>query len=164
MECIYVPKDRQLTLKIAEEIDENSTDKLRRKIDNEITRFLPRKVIFDFSNVSFMDSAGIGMLLGRYKVIRMLGGNLAISHVNNQIKKVFEISGILKIIPIINDDDLSEHHEISDEELIRKQAKSEKNIEQQLEISNEIVRINQLNFNNKNTNAQQKFDNKDKAI
>ena len=104
MECIYVPKDKQLTLKIAEEIDENSTDKLRRKIDNEITRFLPRKVIFDFSNVSFMDSAGIGMLLGRYKVIRMLGGNLAICHVNNQIKKVFEISGILKIIPIINDE------------------------------------------------------------
>jgi len=100
VECIYVPKDKQLTLKIAEEIDENSTD----KIDNEITRFLPRKVIFDFSNVSFMDSAGIGMLLGRYKVIRMLGGNLAICHVNNQIKKVFEISGILKIIPIINDE------------------------------------------------------------
>ena len=65
---------------------------------------MPRKVIFDFSNVSFMDSAGIGMLLGRYKVIRMLGGNLAICHVNNQIKKVFEISGILKIIPIINDE------------------------------------------------------------
>ena len=74
LECIYVPKDKQLTLKIAEEIDEHTTEKLRRKIDNEITRFLPRKVIFDFSNVAFMDSAGIGMLLGRYKVIKMLGG------------------------------------------------------------------------------------------
>ena len=61
LECIYVPKDKQLTLKIAEEIDEHTTEKLRRKIDNEITRFLPRKVIFDFSNVAFMDSAGIGM-------------------------------------------------------------------------------------------------------
>ena len=50
LECIYVPKDKQLTLKIAEEIDEHTTEKLRRKIDNEITRFLPRKVIFDFSN------------------------------------------------------------------------------------------------------------------
>ena len=164
MECIYVPKDKQLTLKIAEEIDENSTDKLRRKIDNEITRFLPRKVIFDFSNVSFMDSAGIGMLLGRYKVIRMLGGNLAICNVNNQIKKVFEISGILKIIPIINDDDLSEQQGINDEELIRKQAKAKRNIEQQLGISNEIGRKNKLNINNKNIDAQQKFDNEDKAI
>ncbi len=97
-----MPRDKLLTLKISEEIDENCTDKLRRKIDNEITRFLPRKVIFDFSNVSFMDSAGIGMLLGRYKVIKMLGGNLELSNVNNQVRKVFEISGILKIIPIVN--------------------------------------------------------------
>ena len=44
MECIYVPREKQLTLKISEEIDESTTEKLRRKIDNEITRFLPRKV------------------------------------------------------------------------------------------------------------------------
>lgn len=100
MECIYVPGEKQLTLRISEEIDESTTEKLRRKIDNEITRFLPRKVIFDFSDVSFMDSAGIGMLLGRYKIIRMLGGQLELINVNRQIEKVFEISGILRIIPI----------------------------------------------------------------
>ena len=105
MECIYIPKDKQLTLKITEEIDEHTTEKLRRKIDNEITRFLPRKVIFDFSNVSFMDSAGIGMLLGRYKVIKMLGAQLELLNVNRQIEKIFEISGILKIIPLIKDND-----------------------------------------------------------
>ena len=103
MECIYIPKDKFLTIKISEEIDESTTEKLRRKIDNEITRFLPRKVIFDFSNVSFMDSAGIGMLLGRYKVIKMLGGQLELLNVNKQIEKVFEISGILKIIPLIKE-------------------------------------------------------------
>lgn len=100
MECIYVPQNRVLTLKITEEVDENTTEKMRRKIDNEITRFLPRKVIFDFGNVNFMDSAGIGMLLGRYKVIRMLGGELEIININKQIKKLFEMSGILKIIPV----------------------------------------------------------------
>ena len=96
LECIYVPKDKQLTLKIAEEIDEHTTEKLRRKIDNEITRFLPRKVIFDFSNVAFMDSAGIGMLLG---------GQLELMNVNKQVEKVFEISGILKIIPLIKNNE-----------------------------------------------------------
>lgn len=100
MECTYLPKDKVLTLKLTEEIDENTTEKIRRKIDNEITRFLPRKVVFNFSNVTFMDSAGIGMLLGRYKVIKMLGGTLEIVNVNRQIKKLFEMSGILKIIPI----------------------------------------------------------------
>ena len=43
-------------------------------MDNEITRFMPRKVVFDFSKVSFMDSAGIGLLIGRYKLTKMLGG------------------------------------------------------------------------------------------
>ena len=100
MECTYVPKDRTLTLKITEEVDENTTEKIRRKVDNEITRFLPRKVIFDFSNVDFMDSAGIGMLLGRYKVIKMLGGEIEIININRQVKKLFEMSGILKIIPV----------------------------------------------------------------
>ena len=130
MECIYVPRDKLLTLKISEEIDENCTDKLRRKIDNEITRFLPRKVIFDFSNVSFMDSAGIGMLLGRYKVIKMLGGNLELSNVNNQVRKVFEISGILKIIPIVNIEEnktTNNHHKNrNSKENSRKEIKEDK--------------------------------------
>ena len=95
-----MPKDKVLTLKITEEIDEHTTEKIRRKIDNEITRFVPRKVIFDFSNVSFMDSAGIGMLIGRYKTIKILGGDLEIINVTRQVRKLFEISGIVKIIPI----------------------------------------------------------------
>lgn len=103
MECTYVPTTKALTLKITEEIDEHTTEKLRRKIDNEISRFMPRKVIFDFSNVVFMDSAGIGMLLGRYKLVRMLGGELEIINVNRQIKKLFEMSGIIKIIKITDD-------------------------------------------------------------
>ena len=100
MECTYIPKGKVLTLKITEEIDEHTTEKLRRKIDNEITRFVPRKVVFDFSNVSFMDSAGIGMLIGRYKTIKILGGELEIVNVTRQVRKLFEISGIVKIIPI----------------------------------------------------------------
>ena len=100
MDCTYIPAQKILTLKLSDEIDESKTDKLRRKIDNEITRFLPRKVIFDFSNVSFMDSAGIGMIIVRYKVIKMLGGLLEVQNCNRQVYKVFELSGILKIIPV----------------------------------------------------------------
>ena len=100
MECTYIPDEKILTLKVTEEIDEHTTEKIRRKMDNEITRFLPRKVILDFSDVNFMDSAGIGMLLGRYKVVRMLGGELEVININRQVKKLFEMSGILKIIKV----------------------------------------------------------------
>lgn len=69
-------------------------------MDNEIQRYMPKKTIFDFNNVTFMDSAGIGMLIGRYKIARMLGGTLELINVKPSIKKIFEMCGILKIIPI----------------------------------------------------------------
>jgi len=96
----YIQKDKLLLLEITEEIDHHTTEEIRRKADNEITRFMPRKVIFDFSNVTFMDSAGIGMILGRYKMMKMLGGSLEMINVNPSIKKIFEMCGILKICPI----------------------------------------------------------------
>lgn len=107
MECIYVPRNKLLTIKIADEIDESTTDKLRRKIDNEITRFMPRKVVFDFSKVSFMDSAGIGLLIGRYKLAKMLGGVAEITNTSKSIEKVLEMSGITRIIPIIQNSKVS---------------------------------------------------------
>lgn len=89
-----------LNIQITEEIDHHTTEKIRRKMDNEITRFMPRKVVFDFSKVSFMDSAGIGLLIGRYKLVKMLGGKTEITNTNKSIEKVLEMSGIVKIIPI----------------------------------------------------------------
>lgn len=92
--------DNCLYIKITEEIDHHTTEKIRRKMDNEITRFMPRKVVFDFSKVSFMDSAGIGLLIGRYKLVKMLGGITEIINTTKSVKKVLEMSGIIKIIPI----------------------------------------------------------------
>ena len=89
-----------LIKKIIEEIDHHTTEKIRRKIDNEITRYMPRKVILDFNKVSFMDSAGIGMIIGRYKMIKMLGGELEIENATRSVRKVLEMSGITKIISL----------------------------------------------------------------
>lgn len=103
METIYDKEDKQLTFELKEEIDEYCVQKIRRKLDNEIERYMPKKVIFDFSNVSFMDSAGIGLLIGRYKLIKMLGGTVQVSHINTSMKKIFEMSGIFKIMPEVKD-------------------------------------------------------------
>lgn len=100
MEANYNEKDKQLLFKITEEIDHHTTEKIRRKMDNEITKYMPRKIVFDFNQVTFMDSAGIGMLIGRYKMVKMLGGGAELINVNASIKKIFEMCGVLKIIPI----------------------------------------------------------------
>ena len=102
MNSRFNKKDNVLYLEITEEIDHHTTEKVRRLMDNEITRFMPRKIVFDFSKVSFMDSAGIGLLIGRYKLIKLLGGTAEIINTNKSIAKVLEMSGILKIIPIQN--------------------------------------------------------------
>ena len=100
MNTKYEPNSKALILEITEEIDHHEVEKIRRKADDEITRYMPRKVIFDFNSVTFMDSAGIGMVLGRYKMIKMLGGTLEMINVSSKLKKIFELSGVTKIVPI----------------------------------------------------------------
>lgn len=63
MNIDYDEKDKLLTFKITEEIDHHWSEKIRRKVDDEIERYVPKKVVFDFDKVTFMDSAGIGMLI-----------------------------------------------------------------------------------------------------
>ena len=77
---------KMLYVQITEEIDHHTTEKLRRKMDYEITRFMPRKVVFDFGKVTFMDSAGIGLLIGRYKLAKMLGATTRIVNASKSIK------------------------------------------------------------------------------
>lgn len=100
MNIEYQPKNKELFFEITEEIDHHEVEKIRRKADDEIARYMPRKVIFDFNSVTFMDSAGIGMVLGRYKMIKMLGGTLEMINVSPKLKKIFELSGVTKIVPI----------------------------------------------------------------
>lgn len=100
MDVKYKEMDKQLIFEITEEIDHHTTEKIRRKMDNEIQRYMPKRVIFNFNNVTFMDSAGIGMLIGRYKIARMFGATAELVNVKPSIRKVFEMCGILKIIPI----------------------------------------------------------------
>ena len=102
METKYYKMDKLLIFKINEEIDECSVKEIRRKADYEIERFLPREVIFDFDSVTFMDSSGIGMVLGRYKETNMLGGKMALSNLTDSVRKIFAMSGVLKIIPEVD--------------------------------------------------------------
>ena len=100
METKFYKKDKILVFKITEEIDDNSVQKIRRRADYEIERYMPKRVIFDFNSVTFMDSAGIGFLIGRYKFANMLGVTLEIANLTQSVKRIFEMSGILKLIPV----------------------------------------------------------------
>ena len=102
MKTFYEKEDKRLIFEIHEDIDECVAQKIRRRLDNEIERYMPKEVIFDFNKVSFMDSAGIGLVIGRYKLANMLGGKVRVANLTTPVKKIFEMSGILKIIPEIS--------------------------------------------------------------
>ena len=63
MNVNYDKEGKLLKFEITEEIDHCKVEKIKRRVDNEIERYIPKNVIFDFDKVSFMDSAGIGMLI-----------------------------------------------------------------------------------------------------
>ena len=100
MDSFYKKEDKQLIFRMDEDIDECVVQKIRRKLDNEIERYMPKEVIFDFNKVSFMDSAGIGLLIGRYKNARAIGAKVELKNVNKSIYKILKMSGITRLIPI----------------------------------------------------------------
>ena len=100
MEIEYLNEDKSLLFKTTEEIAHHAVERLRRKADLEIEKHIPRKVIFDFTNVTFMDSAGIGLILGRYRNITSLGGSLEVINATESVNKILIMSGVNKIINI----------------------------------------------------------------
>ncbi len=101
MEFKFYEKDKLLVFKITTEIDDFSVQKIRRKVDYEIERYMPKRIVFDFNSVTFMDSAGIGLIIGRYKFAKMLGSTVELANLTSSIRKIFEMSGILRLIPTV---------------------------------------------------------------
>ena len=110
MNIKYKDEDKLLILEITEEIDHHTTEKIRRLADYEIQRRSPKRVIFDFNSVVFMDSAGIGMVIGRYKTASMMGAKMEMINVRESIRKIFEMTGVLKIIPVVKEEILVEEN------------------------------------------------------
>jgi stage II sporulation protein AA (anti-sigma F factor antagonist) len=92
--------DRLLILKINGDIDHHTCEEIRSKIDKEITIKNPKSILFDMEHVGFMDSSGIGVLIGRYKLISNSGGKAGMINVKPQIMRICEICGLQKIIRI----------------------------------------------------------------
>ena len=101
METKFYKKDKILVFKITEEVDDNSVQKIRRRADYEIERYMPKRVVFDFDSVTFMDSSGIGLIIGRYKFANMIGAKLEVTNLTKSVRRIFDMSGILKLIPTV---------------------------------------------------------------
>ena len=88
---------------VPEELDHHGAEKIRREADQLMGSRRVKQVIFDFRETVFMDSAGIGMIMGRYKLMQSLGGKVTAIHVNQRVRRILLLSGIYKIVGIYED-------------------------------------------------------------
>lgn len=87
-----------LVAKLLGEIDQSCAAELRERIDKEISLHGINNLVMDFDGVSFMDSSGIGMLIGRYKLIKARGGRMLVIRIQPQVDKVIELAGLKKLM------------------------------------------------------------------
>ena len=100
----YQVQENCLTIFLPNEIDHHNAVELKRESDHLIERNHIRYVIFDFQDTDFMDSSGIGVIMGRYKRVFMLGGEVCAVHVGERMKKILTMSGVTKIMQIYEED------------------------------------------------------------
>lgn len=100
MEMTIIPKHRMLVMKLTGEIDHHSASNIRHTLEREYKRTGALNIALDFGRVTFMDSAGIGMILGRYKTVCAMGGNIIIYDAAEQIKRILEMAGIQNLAVI----------------------------------------------------------------
>ncbi len=84
------------------EIDHHSAKEIRSAIDIAIAKYTPSLLEMDFGKVSFMDSSGIGLVMGRCKSMNAYGGRVVVKNVSPEIQKVMLLSGLDRIVSITN--------------------------------------------------------------
>ncbi|MCL2619359.1 MAG: anti-sigma F factor antagonist [Defluviitaleaceae bacterium] len=99
MDIQFVERNGNLIAKIRGEIDHHTADKIRKSLEDEFSESTAKNIVFDFAHVGFMDSSGIGMVIGRYKELQKTGGRVFAINIGPEISRIFDISGLRKIIP-----------------------------------------------------------------
>ncbi len=106
IEIVY--EKHVLKIKIRGDIDHHSAKGIRDRIDNEIFSKRPSMVVLDLSVVEFMDSSGLGLIMGRYANSKEIGASFLIYKPCKKVKKILELAGVERIMDIKGDDDNEE--------------------------------------------------------
>lgn len=100
MNCKLNFEEDTLTAELEGEIDHHCAKGIREQIDLEIDTLTPKNLILDFSGITFMDSSGIGLIMGRYKKLRSISGNLKIKNPSPNTLRVLRLAGMDRLAKI----------------------------------------------------------------
>lgn len=100
MPVIIETSENTVIARLSGEIDHHNAREIRSDIDLAIDRCRPQKLILDFDGVTFMDSSGIGLVMGRYKAVKEYSGVVIVENTGSQIKKVMRLAGLDRLAVI----------------------------------------------------------------
>ncbi len=92
--------DGVLVASLCGELDHHGAVAVRTLIDSEIRRLSPQKTVLELSALDFMDSSGLGLVMGRYALMQRIGGEFAVSNPNERIMKIFRLAGLERMVRI----------------------------------------------------------------
>lgn len=98
MECEYQIKGNTLRIVVPQELDHHVASQIQEETDLLANTYYIRNIVFDFRRAEFMDSSGIGVILGRYKNMKFSGGKLSVQNLNERMQKIFVMSGLEHLI------------------------------------------------------------------
>ena len=90
-------RSNKLYINMSGEIDHHRAGILREESDEVLNRTYIKEIIFDFSGIRFMDSSGIGLIMGRYKKIKPMNGEIFVCNLGLSMQRIFKLSGLYKI-------------------------------------------------------------------
>ncbi len=91
-----------LTVWLSGELDHHAARELREQIDSAVERSVAKQLRLDFSGVTFMDSSGIGLIMGRYRLMLSRNGSLSVVGASERLRRVMKLAGLEKL-PIWNE-------------------------------------------------------------
>ena len=94
----YEKKKNTLIVRLSGELDHSAATRIRGELDKLIQETGARRLVFDLNGLEFMDSSGIGLIIGRYKLMARRGGSVAVLGQDARIDQIFRMSGLYQLV------------------------------------------------------------------
>lgn len=100
MNPLFETEGACLTILLPKELDHPASDSIRKETDSIMAKTYIKTIVFDFEKTGFMDSSGIGLIMGRYRALGMRSGCIRAVHVSSYIEKLLHLSGVHRYMEI----------------------------------------------------------------
>lgn len=99
--------ERTMVIRLREDLDHHNAVYIREMADSFLEKYPIDRIIFDFQGVEFMDSSGIGVIMGRYKQMSYVGGSVYVCGIGKNVDRIFQMSGLYKLVKLLDETEVA---------------------------------------------------------